>query len=255
MKLYTWNVNGIRAILKKGYLDWVKDIDADVICLQETKAHHAVLPPESRFYPGYHIHYAAGERKGYSGVSTWSKEQPSDVRTGFDMAPEFDCEGRILHTSYEQFDLLNIYFPNGGDQKKRVPYKMAFYEACQEYCCDLVAQGRKLVVCGDVNTSHNEIDLARPKPNKKNTGFLPEERAWLDRFTTAGFVDVFRRLHPEEAQYSWWSYRQKARERDVGWRLDYFFVSENLLPQVTDCAIHKDVMGSDHCPVSLELTL
>ncbi len=256
MRIYTWNVNGIRAILRKGYLDWLKQADADIVCLQETKAQISVLPPELRFYPGYEIHYCSGERKGYSGVSTWSRTKPEAVKTGFGLEPEYDCEGRILHTDHGGFDLLNIYFPNGGNEKKRVPYKLGFYEACQQYCETLVAAGRRLVICGDVNTAHHEIDLARPQANTKNTGFLPEERAWLDRFTAAGFIDVFRQRNPAAAgRYTWWTYRGGARERNVGWRLDYFFVSPDLWEHVADCRIHADVTGSDHCPVSLELDL
>ncbi len=255
MRIYTWNVNGIRAALKKGLLEWVRNEDPDILCIQETKAHLQQLPPELRVVGDYSVQYCSGERKGYSGTATWSKPKPRDYRFGFDKDPRFDQEGRIIHSIYDQFHLINIYFPNGGQGPVRLQYKLDFYEACQEYCQELVDQGEKLILCGDVNTAHKEIDLARPKENETVSGFMPIERAWLDRFTDAGYVDVFRKLYPEEVAYSWWSMRTRARDRNIGWRLDYFFVSPNLWDRVVDCRVHDDIMGSDHCPVSLEINL
>jgi len=255
MKLITWNVNGLRAVLQKNFFHWFRAANPDLLCLQETKAQDDVLPPEVKAVPGYHVSYCAGERKGYSGVSTWSRTEPKAVKPGFGLDPRFDAEGRILHHDFGAFHLLNIYFPNGGEENRRVPFKLEFYEACQRYCQALVDHGGHLILCGDVNTAHNEIDLARPKENEDSTGFLPAERAWLDRFTAAGFIDVFRRLYPDTVAYSWWSYRGGARRRNVGWRLDYFFVSPELWDRVRDCQLHAGVMGSDHCPVSLEIDL
>jgi len=253
MKLISWNVNGIRAVLKKGFLDWLKAAEPDILCLQETKAHYDVLPPELKVYDPYTISYCSGIKKGYSGVSTWSIEKTRDINYGFGLERRFDEEGRILHTVYEKFELLNIYFPNGNKDEERLQYKMDFYDACLSYCNDLVSQNKKLVICGDVNTCHNEIDLARPKENSNVSGFLPIERAWVDRFISEGYVDTFRHFHPDEAKYSWWSMRTAARERNIGWRLDYFFVSENLLDKVIDSTIDNETMGSDHCPIILEM--
>jgi exodeoxyribonuclease III len=254
MKLYSWNVNGVRAVLKKDFLKWFGTVNADVVCLQETKAHPEQLPPELLLIDGYDVTYCAGERKGYSGVATFAKPKIKEKRFGFDMDPKFDNEGRILYTDFGTFILLNIYFPNGGRDLGRLDYKLAFYDACLDFCNDLVAQKKKVVICGDVNTSHNEIDLARPKANEKNTGFLRIERDWMDKLVDNGYVDTFRHLHPDKADsYSWWSYRAGARQKNVGWRLDYFFVSKNLIKKVKAADIHPDVMGSDHCPVSLEL--
>ena len=255
MKIYSWNVNGVRAILKKGFYDWFNEADADILCLQETKAHFEVLPPELKYPPDYHANYCIGTKKGYSGVSTWSREKVSDVKRGFDLEERFDNEGRILVTDHGEFTLLNIYFPNGKKDDIRLQYKLDFYEACQQYCEALIKEGKNLVICGDVNTAHNEIDLARPKANVKISGFLPSERAWMDRFTEAGFIDVYRKLYPEEQTYSWWSMRSGARERNVGWRIDYFFVSEGFWDKVLDCKILTDIKGSDHCPLMLELDL
>ncbi|MCH2176803.1 MAG: exodeoxyribonuclease III [Lentisphaeria bacterium] len=255
MRLISWNVNGIRAVLKKGFWEWFDQSGADILCLQETKAQEDVLPAEVKEVLGYQTFYSCAEKKGYSGVSTWSKEVPENILTSILDAPSFDTEGRIMHTSFPEFELFNIYFPNGTASDERLAYKMAFYEAFQKRCEGLIAEGKEVIICGDVNTSHNAIDLARPKANEKNSGFLPEERAWMDRFTAAGFTDTFRHMFPNEVCYSWWSYRGGARQKNVGWRLDYFFVSQGLLTKVKTAGILTDVMGSDHCPVYLELDL
>ena len=253
MKLYSWNVNGIRAAQKKGFLDWVAAAQPDILCVQETKAHPDQLDEELKNIPGYQSYWASAEKKGYSGVATYSRIEPQRVQVGLGIE-QFDSEGRTLITEYDDFVLINAYFPNGSTGNKRVPYKMEYCAAFLDYCNDLQKQGKRVIFCGDVNTSHNEIDLANPKANEKNTGFMPEERAWMDQLVGEGYIDTFRMLYPDKAEiYSYWSMRSGARPRNVGWRLDYFFVSPDLKDQVQAAEIHTDVMGSDHCPVSLTL--
>jgi exodeoxyribonuclease-3 len=253
MKLVSWNVNGIRAVEKKGFLDWLNSESPDVLCVQETKARPDQLSPELRRPPGYSTYWHTAVRKGYSGVATFSKTAPRHVQTGFGIE-EFDVEGRVLVTGYPGFKLFNVYFPNGKQSQERLDYKLRFYAAFLEHCQGLHARGERLIVCGDVNTAHKEIDLARPKENEKVSGFLPEERQWIDRYLAHGFVDAFRALHPDEPeQYTWWHYVTNARARNVGWRIDYHLVSEGLMPAVVEASILADVMGSDHCPIALEL--
>lgn len=252
MRLLSWNVNGIRAVEKKGFLDWLNQESPDILCLQETKAHpdqlgEALLKPN-----GYRTYWSAAEKKGYSGVAVFSKREPLSVREGLG-SPEFDSEGRTLMVDYGEFILFNIYYPNGGSGNKRVPFKMAFYDTFFTTVEALRKKGKKLVICGDVNTAHKEIDLSRPKENEKNTGFLPEERAWVSKFIDAGYIDTFRHFHPEPQHYTWWDYKTKARERNIGWRIDYFFISDNALPHLKEATILKDVQGSDHCPVGIVL--
>ncbi len=253
MKLISWNVNGVRAIEKKGFLDWLAGESPAVLCIQETKAHPDQLSQKLRHPPGYHTYWHAAQRKGYSGVATFCQNEPLAVQSGFGIE-EFDAEGRALMTAHPGFKLFNVYFPNGKRDLSRLDYKLRFYAAFLEHCATLLAQGERLIVCGDVNTAHQEIDLARPKENATVSGFLPEEREWIDRYLAHGFVDAFRALHPDEPeQYTWWHYVTNARARNVGWRIDYHLVSENLMPAVTGASILSDVMGSDHCPIALEL--
>jgi len=253
MHLFSWNVNGLRAAHGKGFLDWLHQAQPDVLCLQETKCHPEQLDAALREPDGYHTYWAWAEKKGYSGVALYSKSEPLAVQIGLGI-PEYDREGRTIVADYGEFVLINAYFPNGSRDHSRVPFKMAYKAAFLDFCNDLQAQGKAVVFCGDVNTSHQEIDLARPRQNQTTTGFLPEERAWIDDVVAQGYVDTFRALYPERAgAYSWWSYIGGARGRNVGWRLDYFFVSPDLWPRVADAAIHPDVTGSDHCPVSLTL--
>jgi len=253
VRLISWNVNGIRAVTRKGFLDWMASESPDVLCAQETKAQPDQLAPELCQPPGYHAYWNSARRKGYSGVATFSKTELLHVQAGFGIE-EFDIEGRVLMTGYPGFKLFNVYFPNGKRSQERLDYKLRFYAAFLEYCDALHARGERLVVCGDVNTAHKEIDLARPRQNEKVSGFLPEEREWIDRYLAHGFVDAFRVFHPDEAgQYTWWHYITNARARNVGWRIDYHLVSESLMPAVTDASILSDVMGSDHCPIALEL--
>jgi exodeoxyribonuclease-3 len=227
---------------------------ADVLCLQEIKSRPEQLSPEQHqimsSYP--HIVWNPAERPGYSGVATLLKEQPLEVELGM-QAPEFDNEGRIIQTRFPNFRLFNIYFPNGGEENARVPYKLDFYARLLDLCDRLHAAGEKIIITGDFNTAHQEIDLKNPTANEKSTGFLPEERVWVTRYLEHGFVDAYRSLYPDRVQYTWWTYRFNARAKNVGWRLDYYLVSETLVPQVEDVIIHDETMGSDHCPVTLIL--
>lgn len=253
MKLYSWNVNGIRAASKKGFLEWMKNTDGDIVCLQETKAQPDQLGFELTTIADFRVDFNAADRKGYSGVATYSRPQPLKVEKGFG-GSRFDDEGRVLISYYPQFVLFNIYFPNGKRSTERLQYKMEFYHYFSTYIKELLKKEKNIIICGDVNTAHQEIDLARPKENELISGFLKEERAWIDQFLELGFIDTFRHLHPQSTDiYSWWSMRSRARSRNVGWRIDYFFISRNLLPKVKKAEIHTQVLGSDHCPISLEL--
>ncbi len=251
--LYSWNVNGIRAAQRKGFLDWLHQTSPDILCVQETKAHPDQLDEALRQPDGYHTYWAWAEKKGYSGVALYTKREPLSVQIGLGIEA-YDREGRTIVAEYDDFVLIGAYFPNGGRDHSRVPFKMAYNADFLAYCNQLQADGKQVVFCGDVNTSHKEIDLARPRQNQNSTGFLPEERAWIDEVIAQGYVDTFRTLRPDEAgAYSWWAYWGGNRARNVGWRLDYFFVSEGVWPFIQAAAIHPDVMGSDHCPVSLTL--
>lgn len=252
MKIISWNVNGFRSIVKKGFLQWVDEAAPDILCLQETKVSREQLDEEQANPAGYHAVWNSAERKGYSGVATWSKIPPKNVHLGMGIKM-FDVEGRVIRHEFPKFDLLNVYFPNGTSGEERLRFKLEFYDAFLEYCEKLREQGKKLVICGDVNTAHKPIDLENPKANEKNSGFLPVERAWIDRFMVHGYVDTFREFHPEPKQYTWWTYRTNARERNIGWRLDYFFATEDLNGKVKDSFIMPEVMGSDHCPVGIDI--
>jgi exodeoxyribonuclease III len=254
IQIISWNVNGIRAAHRKGFKEWFMDEKPDILCVQETKAHRKQFPPDIRNVDGYHTYFSEAERKGYSGVALYTRLKPEKVEKGFGV-DEFDPEGRTLIADYGDFVLFNIYFPNGKMSPERLQYKMDFYDEFLEYADDLKSQGRNIVVCGDVNTAHKEIDLARPKENEKISGFLPEERDWIDKFLSHGYVDTFREFNQKPEQYSWWSYRTRARERNVGWRLDYFFVNQEFMQHVESSYILSDVMGSDHCPVGINITL
>ena len=253
--LLSWNVNGVRAAHRKGFLDWLAQAAPDVLCLQETRAEKEQLVAALAQPEGYHTYWNSSRRKkGYSGTAILTRAEPLNVQFGLGVE-EFDQEGRTIIAQYPTFTLVNCYFPNGGRDHKRVPFKMGFYDAFLEKCEQLRRQGHNIIFCGDVNTAHQEIDLARPKSNQKTTGFLPQERAWIDKIIEAGYVDSFRHLHPDLAgQYTWWSVPTRSRERNVGWRLDYFFVAAELLDRVTDAFILPDVTGSDHCPVGLRYT-
>jgi len=254
VRLFSWNVNGIRACGRKGFLDWLADTEPDILGLQETRALPEQLEATLLNPDGYQVHFHPAERKGYSGVALYSRIEPASVVLGGLSAPHLDAEGRLIIADYGDFLFYTGYFPNGGHDLSRVPYKLEFSEAVLQHAEAQRRAGRSIVICGDVNTAHEEIDLANPKSNQKNTGFLPEERAWVSRFLDHGYVDIFRRLNPgENGHYTWWSNRKGVRERNVGWRIDYFFISPDLEERVVAARIHADVMGSDHCPIELEL--
>ncbi|HZJ57872.1 MAG TPA: exodeoxyribonuclease III [Clostridia bacterium] len=252
MRIYSWNVNGIRAVQKKGFIEWVKEEQPDILCLQETKAHLSQLDDELINIEGYESYWNYPERKGYSGVALYTKTEPKSVYYGIGI-DIYDEEGRIIVAEYDDFVLLNIYFPNGQMSDERLKYKLDFYDAVLKYCNMRVAQGDKVVVSGDYNTAHSEIDLKNPKSNADRSGFLPIERAWMDKLVKSGYTDTYRYLYPDTVKYSWWSYRFRSREKNIGWRIDYHFVSNNMLDRVKDSLILNHVMGSDHCPIMLEL--
>lgn len=251
-KLISWNVNGVRAIAKKGFADWVKRIEPDILCIQETKAQRDQLGPDIVDIPGYQSHWVSAEKKGYSGVGLYTRHKPISVTTTFG-DERFDSEGRTMVLEYPEFTLFNVYFPNGKQSKNRLQYKMEFYQSILAYWEELRRAGKPLIICGDVNTAHKEIDLARPTENAKISGFLPEERAWIDEIISKGYVDVFRTFHSEPEVYSYWDMKTRARDRNVGWRIDYFYVSEDFLPKVVDAWIDTEEMGSDHCPIGIEI--
>lgn len=252
IRLLSWNVNGIRAIHRKGFLDWLAEDSPDILCLQETKAMKEQLAEELINADGYQSYFSSAEKKGYSGTATYTKIKPVKIENGIGIK-KFDSEGRFLVTEFENFILFNVYFPNGKASPERLKYKMDFYSAFLKHLKKLLKQGKKIVVCGDVNTAHREIDLARAKENQKTSGFLPEERAWIDKLIKAGFIDTFRVFNDEPGNYSWWNMVTRARERNVGWRIDYFFISDNLSSNLKSAFILPGVMGSDHCPVGIEL--
>ena len=254
-KLISWNVNGLRAVHRKdGFLDFLKKERPDMLCLQETKASEDQLPDDLRAIPGYHAYFASSKvKKGYSGVAVYTKEKPMKVEYGLGIK-KFDDEGRLLVAHFRDFVLLNAYFPNGGGGPARLKYKLEFYDAFLAYIEKLRKKEKKIIFCGDVNTAHEAIDLARPKENEKSTGFLPEERAWIDEVVYHGYTDVFRHFYPNKTEaYTYWDMKTRARDRNVGWRIDYFFVSPDLLPHVKSVKILADVYGSDHCPVTIEM--
>lgn len=251
MDIVSWNVNGIRAASSKGLLDFWARTSPDILCLQETKAQPDQLTQELVEPQGYHAYFASAEKKGYSGVALYSKRAPLSVsELGIDA---FDAEGRTLVAHYPDFVLISGYFPNSQAAGKRLDYKLAYCEAIQRYALDLVAKGSDVVICGDFNVAHRPIDLEHPKANEKNAGYLPEEREWMQRFLDAGFVDTFRSRHPEPRQYTWWSYRAQARQRNVGWRIDYHAVNSGFDQRVVAAEILPEEFGSDHCPIRLRL--
>jgi exodeoxyribonuclease-3 len=251
----SWNVNGLRAVHNKGiFLAWLEQAQPDILGLQETKASPDQLDAALLAPLGYRTYWASSTiKKGYSGVALYTRREPRDVCLGIGI-PEFDQEGRTIIAEYDDFVFITAYFPNGSRDHSRVPFKMAYKAAFLELINAYRSQGRSVIFCGDVNTSHQPIDLARPKENANTTGFLPHERAWLDQVLgSAGYIDTFRYLYPESARYTWWSQVTNARSKNIGWRLDYFIISADLLPRLVDAPIYDDVYGSDHCPVGLVL--
>ncbi|HQU07758.1 MAG: exodeoxyribonuclease III [Parcubacteria group bacterium 21-54-25] len=254
MRIVSWNVNGLRSLAKNDYWqDFLKTMKPDIFCLQETKASPEQLPEDMLSPAGYSAFFSSSQtRKGYSGVALYSKIEPLSVTYGMGIK-EFDQEGRIVGAEFDDFWLLNVYFPNGGMGPERLDYKLRFYDSFLAFI-EKLRKKKPIIFCGDVNTAHEEIDLARPKENEGNTGFLSEERAWIDEVINVGYVDTFRHLHPHQAEaYSYWDMQTRARDRNVGWRLDYFFVSSELVGKIKKAEINSRVYGSDHCPVSITL--
>ncbi|MEM7798219.1 MAG: exodeoxyribonuclease III [Chloroflexota bacterium] len=255
MNLYSWNVNGLRAAHRKGILDWLNESKPDILALQETKCHPDQLVDELREPAGYHTYWAFAEKKGYSGVAIYSREEPLNVQVGIG-DKKFDSEGRTLTAEYPDFYFISTYVPSGSRDYSRVEYKLEYLNHfLYTHCAVLQKTGKPLIICGDINIAHQAIDLARPKQNKKTSGFLPEERIWVDKFIEQGLIDIYREKYPERTDvYSWWSMRGGNRDRNVGWRLDYFLISQELSDYVQEANIHTDMYGSDHCPVSLKLS-
>lgn len=254
MKFVSWNVNGLRSVHKKDFLKWFEQEKADVVCLQEIKVSPDQVRSEELFMNPfkYSSHWHSAEKAGYSGLVIYSKKDPSDVRTGLGVL-DFDREGRWLEADFGGVTLINSYFPNSQRDHARLPYKLAFCAAAEKRLEQLRNAGREVLICGDFNIAHKEIDLKNPKTNMKNAGFLPEERAWLDRFTGLGWVDTFRNFEPGPGHYTWWSYRPGVREKNVGWRLDYFFANPEIKDRLKKVEHLPNIMGSDHCPVRLTL--
>lgn len=251
MRLISWNVNGIRAAIKKGFMDFFNDVDADIFCLQETKLSAGQLDLDLE---GYHQYWNYAEKKGYSGTAVFTKEEPIHVSYGIDME-EHDKEGRVITCEYEDFFLVTCYTPNSQRGLARLDYRMEWEEDFRKYL-NMLDQVKPVVLCGDLNVAHKEIDLKNPSSNRKNAGFSDEERSQFQNLLDAGYTDTFRHLYPDAAdRYSWWSYITKARERNAGWRIDYFVVSDRLADAIVEADIRDDIFGSDHCPVYLELDL
>ena len=253
MKIVTWNVNGIRAALAKNAFDPIWLRSPDVVCLQEVKAKPEQLTVEQRESLKMPFVWNPAERPGYSGVATFYLEKPDEVLLGME-DPRFDIEGRVIRTRHRDLILFNVYFPSGQRGYDRVEYKLEFYASLLGICDELHKNGENLIITGDFNTAPSPIDLKNPKQNQKTSGFLPEERAWVQKYLDHGFVDIYRKLYPDRVQYTWWTYTSRARQRGVGWRIDHFLVSEALVPRVKDVIICDDVPGSDHCPVELDIT-
>ncbi len=252
IRLLSWNVNGIRAIYRKGMLDWLRQDSPDILCLQETKAHEEQLPEELIAVEGYHSYFSSAERKGYSGVGLYTRERPESILTGFGVE-EFDREGRTIIAVYRDFILFNIYFPNGCSSRERLIYKLDFYDAFLDYLNRIHNPEKRIIICGDFNTAHTGKDLINPQDNEHTSGFLPIERAWIDSLIIHGFVDTFRLFTEEDGHYTWWDYKIRARERNVGWRLDYVFASRAMVNHVVEAFIMPDIPGSDHCPAGITM--
>jgi len=251
MKLISWNVNGLRACLNKGFLDFFREIDADIFCVQETRLQEGQLELE---LPGYEQYWNHAEKKGYSGTAVFTKHKPIEVRRGLGVE-EHDREGRVLTVEFDQFFLTNVYTPNSQRGLTRLDYRMVWDDAFRSFVREL-NQEKPVIICGDLNVAHQEIDLKNPDSNRKNAGFTDEERAKFSELLEAGFIDTFRYFYPDRRDaYTWWAYFAKARERNIGWRIDYFLVSADFKEHLVDAAIHDQVLGSDHCPVELRLRL
>jgi exodeoxyribonuclease-3 len=254
MKLMSWNVNGLRALHKKGNFSWLIKNSPDFFCLQEVKAHPDQLIDDIKKVEGYYAYFDFPTiKKGYSGVAVFTKKEPSKVVNGMGIE-DLDQEGRMLTLYYDKFVLINGYFPNGGGAPERLEYKLKFYDAFLKYIEKIRKSGKSIIFCGDINVAHEEIDLARPKENEEHVGFLPEERAWMDEVINHGYIDTYRYFFPTKtAAYTYWDIKSAARERNVGWRIDYFFISPDLVKNLQGVKIHDNVYGSDHCPIELDI--
>lgn len=248
MKLVSWNVNGLRACVGKGFEDSFKALDADVFCLQETKMQEGQLDLQ---FPGYESYWNYADKKGYSGTAIYTRVKPLSVTMDMGI-DQHDHEGRVIAAEYEKFYLVCVYVPNSQDELKRLDYRMQWEDDFRAYVTAL-AQKKSVVICGDLNVAHEEIDLKNPSSNRRNAGFTDEERGKFNELLSAGFIDSWRMLNPDTVKYSWWSYRFQARQRNAGWRIDYFLVSDSLKGSVTGAEIHNEILGSDHCPVELDL--
>lgn len=248
MKFVSWNVNGLRACVKKNFEDVFQQLDADFFCLQETKMQEGQLDLQ---FPGYTAYWNYADKKGYSGTAIYTKHKPLNVTYGIGI-DEHDHEGRVITLEMDNFFLVTVYVPNSQDELRRLAYRMCWEDAFREYIKNLDHR-KPVIICGDLNVAHEEIDLKNPKTNKRNAGFTDEEREKMTLFLANGFVDTFRKLYPEQITYSWWSYRFRAREKNAGWRIDYFLISERLAERLDDAKIHTEIFGSDHCPVEITL--
>ena len=257
IKLISWNVNGLRAVIKKDFFASFHQMDADIFAIQETKIQENQLTDEMKNIKGYESCWShAKVKKGYSGVGMYFRIKPKRINTKLGIS-KFDQEGRIIESDFDDFIFFNVYFPNGQMSDERLQYKLDFYEKFFEYTDSYKKKGRSLIITGDYNTAHNEIDLKNPKANEKTSGFLRIERDWLDRIVENGYVDSFRHFHPDTVKYSWWTYRFKARDRNIGWRIDYFFVTDDIVKKgwIKEAFIDNDIFGSDHCPIGLVLEI
>ncbi|MEW6055299.1 MAG: exodeoxyribonuclease III [Bdellovibrionota bacterium] len=252
MKILSWNVNGVRSVGRNGFFDWLDREMPDIVCLQETKCNPAQLDPSYLAPLGYQTYWHSAKKAGYSGVAIYSRVAAKDVKEGIGI-PAVDDEGRVLAAHFKEFTLVNAYFPNSQRDHARLGYKLEFCDAIFKFCEKLRKEGRFVILCGDYNIAHKEIDLRNPKTNVNNAGFLPEERAWMDRFVGAGWIDTFRRFVSEPNHYSWWSYRPGVREKNIGWRIDYHCVNAEFIKAVKEASILPQVFGSDHCPVGIRL--
>lgn len=251
MRITTWNVNGLRAVLNRDGFTWLDVHAPDVLCLQEIKSRpEQINDDHMQIFSSYQTYWNPGQRPGYSGVLTMSLNDPLSIQIGLG-SDRYDSEGRVILTEYEGFYLFNVYFPNGQRDQGRLSFKLDFYADLLALCDRMHSEGKNLIICGDFNTAHQEIDLRYPKQNQKTSGFMPEERAWIDIYLSHNLVDAYRAIYPDRVQYTWWTYRLNARARNIGWRLDYFLVSKQLMPRIKDVIIHEEIPGSDHCPVTL----
>ncbi len=256
MKLLSWNVNGLRSVIKKDYVKPFLREKPDIFCLQETKAQPEQLPEDVRNLDGYHCYFThPQEKKGYSGVALYTKQKPNKVEYGMGI-PALDKEGRLITAHFDKFVFVGGYFPNGGGAPERFEYKLDFFDAFLDYIDTLRKKHQSVIFCGDVNVAHEEIDLTHPGPNEDHPGFRPEVREWVDEVIRHGYVDTFRHFYPKKTEmYSYWDQKSAARDRNVGWRIDYFFITPNLLPKLKKAFILQDIFGSDHCPVGVEIDL